>query len=72
MKKLLGIIVLSLFFFDVSMANEVELKGFKLGMTKKEFKKNWKKHRVKVRQSIASLILPHYTVTLAGVNVDKP
>ena len=31
----------------VNKTNEVELKGFKLGMTKKEFKKNWKFQRKK-------------------------
>lgn len=52
--------------------NEVELKGFKLGMTKKEFKKNWKLKKTKYRQSIANLLFPNHVVTLAGVYVDKP
>lgn len=59
-------------FSHVAKSQTVELKDFQLGMTKKEFKKNWKKHRVKVRQNVASLVIPHYTITLAGVNVDKP
>lgn len=59
-------------FSHVAKSQTVELKDFQLGMTKKEFKKNWKKHRVKVRQNVASLLIPHYTITLAGVNVDKP
>ena len=72
MKKFLVIISLAIFLGTSSFAAEVELKGFKLGMTKKEFKQLWKTHRVKVRQNIASLVIPHYTMTLAGVNVDKP
>ena len=39
MKKLLAIMVLGLLLSSVAMANQVELKGFKLGLTKKEFKK---------------------------------
>jgi len=71
-KKLLGIVVIVLLLTPLAKANEVSLKDFKLGMTKKEFKKNWKSKRVKVHQALTSLIIPHYTVTLAGVNVDKP
>ena len=52
--------------------SEIELKGFKLGMTKKEFNSNWKSQRKKHRQSIASLLIPNYVTTLAGVYVDKP
>lgn len=51
---------------------DVELKGFKLGMTKKEFKKTWKSQRKKYHQNLSSFIIPHYTTTLAGVSVDKP
>ena len=75
MKKVFIILVFILFsspFNNVANSQTVELKDFKLGMTKKEFKKNWKKHRVKVRQNLTSLLIPHYTITLAGVNVDKP
>jgi hypothetical protein len=73
MKKIFLVLLFFLISFsNVAKSQTVELKDFQLGMTKKEFKKNWKKHRVKVRQSITSLLLPHYTVTLAGVNVDKP
>ena len=53
MKKLLMIISLSILLGTNSFATELELKGFKLGLTKKEFKKLWKTHRVKVRQNIA-------------------
>lgn len=42
MKKILSIIIISLLLSSVAMANQVELKGFKLGMSKKEFKKTWK------------------------------
>ncbi len=56
----------------IAKSEEISLKGFKLGMTKKEFKKNWKSKRVKLHQALTSFIIPHYTVTLAGVNVDKP
>lgn len=52
--------------------NVIELKGFKLGMTKKEFKKTWKSQRKKYHQNISSYLIPHYTTTLAGVSVDKP
>lgn len=52
--------------------NIVELKGFKLGMTKKDFNKNWKLKKKRHRQSIASLLIPVYVTTLAGVYVDKP
>jgi len=72
MKKFLTIVVLTIFWCVSAQAKVIELKGFKLGMTKKEFKQLWKTHRVKVRQNIASLVIPHYTMTLAGVNVDKP
>ena len=75
MKKVFIILVFILFsstFNNVANSQTVELKDFKLGMTKKEFKKNWKKHRVKVHQNLSSLLIPHYTITLAGVNVDKP
>ena len=73
MKKIFLVLLFVLISFsNVAKSQTVELKDFQLGMTKKEFKKNWKKHRVKVRQSVASLLIPHYTVTLAGVNVDKP
>jgi len=53
-------------------SNEVELKGFKLGMTEKEFEKNWKSQRKKYHQNISSYLIPHYTTSLAGVSVDKP
>ena len=73
MKKIFLVLLFFLISFsNVAKSQTVELKDFQLGMTKKEFKKNWKKHRVKVRQSVASLLIPHYTITLAGVNVDKP
>jgi len=72
MKKILGIVVLGLLLSSVAMANEVELKGFKLGLSKKEFKKIWKSKRIKARQSLTNLIIPHYVTTLAGVQVDKP
>ena len=72
MKKLLGILVLGLLLSSVAIADQIELKGFKLGMTKKEFKKTWKSQRVKYHQNLASFIIPLYTTTLAGVNVDKP
>jgi len=71
MKKILSIII-SLLLSSVAMANQVELKGFKLGMSKKEFKKTWKSQRLKTRQSLTDLIIPHYVTTLAGVEVDKP
>jgi len=72
MKKILSIIIVSLLLSSVAIANQVELKGFKLGMTKKEFKKTWKSQRVKTYQNLNSLLLPHYVTTLAGVEVDKP
>ena len=72
MKKILSIIIISLLLSSVAMANQVELKDFKLGMSKKEFKKTWKSKRVKARQSLTNLIIPHYVITLAGVQVDKP
>jgi len=74
-KKFVLIIIIGFLFntfANVANSSIVELKGFKLGMTKKEFKKNWKSKRVKVHQNLSSVLLPHYTVTLAGVNVDKP
>jgi len=71
MKKILSIIIISLLLSSVAMANQVELKDFKLGMSKKEFKKTWKSKRVKARQSLTNLIIPHYVITLAGVQVDK-
>ena len=72
MKKLLWIVVLGLLLSSVAIADQIELKGFKLGMTKKEFKKTWKSQREKYLQSLTNLIIPHYTTTLAGVHVDKP
>ena len=73
MKKILSIIIISLLLSSVAMANQVELKGFKLGMSKKEFKKTWKSQKLKTRQSLINLIIPlHYVTTLAGVEVDKP
>ena len=51
---------------------EVDLKGFKLEMTKKEFKKTWKSQRKKHLGSLFNLVIPHYTTSLAGVAVDKP
>ena len=72
MKKLLGILVLGLLLSSVAIADQIELKGFKLGMTKKEFKKTWKSQREKYHQSLTNLIIPHYTTTLAGAHVDKP
>ena len=56
----------------VNKTNEVELKGFKLGMTKKEFKKNWKFQRKKHRQTLTDILIPNYVTSLAGVSVDKP
>ena len=52
MKKFLTIVVLTIFWCVSAQAKVIELKGFKLGMTKKEFKQLWKTHRVKVRQNI--------------------
>ena len=73
MKKIITGMVASLMMLSsVAMADQIELKGFKLGMTKKEFKKTWKSQRVKYHQNLASFIIPLYTTTLAGVNVDKP
>ena len=72
MKKFLVTAIVFLLLAPFANSEEISLKGFKLGMTKKEFKKNWKSKRVKVHQALTSLIIPHYTVTLAGVNVDKP
>ncbi len=71
MKKFLVTAIVFLLLAPFANSEEINLKGFKLGMTKKEFKKNWKSKRVKVHQAFTSLIIPHYTVTLAGVNVDK-
>ena len=72
MKKILAILIFSILLGTVAFAAEVELKGFKLGLTKKEFDQNWKSQRVKFHQNLASVLIPHYTTTLAGVNVDKP
>ncbi len=65
MKKFFGIAFLTMFWFINVQANEVELKGFKLGLNKKEFKQIWKSQR-KLYDTF------HYVTTLAGVNVDKP
>ena len=50
---------------------EIEIKGFKLEMDKKEAKKTWKTHRIKSKWLNAKLI-PHYYMTLAGIDVSKP
>ena len=50
---------------------EIEIKGFKLEMDKKEAKKTWKSHRIKSKWLNAKLI-PHYYMTLAGIDVSKP
>ena len=50
MKKILLIIAICFLFSGSAYASSssiVELKDFKLGMTKKEFKKNWKKAKKK-------------------------
>tara|TARA_Y100000817_G_C16637142_1_gene446705 strand:+ start:102 stop:674 length:573 start_codon:yes stop_codon:yes gene_type:complete len=65
MKKFLGIAFLTMFWLINVQAKEVELKGFKLGLNKKEFKQTWKSQR-KLYDTF------HYVTTLAGVNVDKP
>ncbi len=72
MKKIWWILIVGLLLSSVAIADQIELKGFKLGMTKKEFKKTWKSQRVKYHQTLGSLIIPHYVTTLAGVHVDKP
>lgn len=72
MKKLIIILLFSSLLNSFAHAKIVELKGFKLGMTKKEFKETWKSQRLKARQSLTNLIIPHYVTTLAGVQVDKP
>ena len=53
MKKILSIIIIGLLLSSVAMANQVELKGFKLGMSKKEFKKTWKSQKLKTRHKKA-------------------
>ena len=72
MKKFLNILIIILFsnsFANIASSSIVELKGFKLGMTKKEFKKNWKSKRVKVHQNLSSVLLPHNRYI--NKNVDK-
>ena len=68
MTKIFGILIFALLissFTTKVFSKTVELKGFKLGMTKKEFKKTWKSQR-KLHSAF------HYITTLAGVKVDKP
>ena len=72
MKKLIIITAIVFGLMAPAVAdNHIEIKGFKLEMTKKEAKKNWKSHRIKSKWMNAKLI-PHYYMTLAGVNVPKP
>jgi len=56
---------------NMAKAQDIEIKGFKLGMTKKEAKANVKNVRIKSKWLNAKLI-PHYYMTLAGVHTETP
>ena len=70
MKKLI-IMTAILIGLSVPAVAEIEIKGFKLDMTKKEAKANWKDVRIKSKWLNAKLI-PHHYMTLAGIDVSKP
>src|SRR6056300_812680 len=70
MKKLI-IMTAILIGLSVPAVAEIEIKGFKLDMTKKEAKANWKDKRIKSKWLNAKLI-PHHYMTLAGIDVSKP
>ena len=70
MKKLI-IMTAILIGLSVPAVAEIEIKGFKLDMTKKEAKANWKDIRIKSKWLNAKLI-PHHYMTLAGISVPKP
>ena len=70
MKKLI-IMTAILIGLSVPAVAEIEIKGFKLDMTKKEAKANWKEVRIKSKWMNAKLI-PHHYMTLAGIPVPKP
>jgi hypothetical protein len=70
MKKLI-IMTAILVGLSVPALAEIEIKGFKLDMTKKEAKSNLKAVRIKSKWLNAKLI-PHYYMTLAGIDVETP
>jgi hypothetical protein len=70
MKKLI-IMTAILIGLSVPAVAEIEIKGFKLDMTKKEAKANWKNVRIKSKW-IQNLLIPNYYMTLAGKDSPKP
>jgi len=70
MKKLI-IMTAILIGLSVPAVAEIEIKGFKLDMTKKEAKANWKEIRIKSKW-IQNILIPNYYMTLAGIDVSKP
>ena len=56
---------------NMAKAQDIEIKGFKIGMSKAEAKSNWKEVRIKSKWLNAKLI-PHHYMTLAGIPVSKP
>ena len=70
MKKLI-IMTAILIGLSVPAVAEIEIKGFKLDMTKKEAKAKIKAVRIKSKWLNAKLI-PHHYMTLAGLDVSTP
>ena len=70
MKKLI-IMTAILIGLSVPAVAEIEIKGFKLEMTKKEAKQTLKAVKIKSKWLNAKLI-PHHYMTLAGVNTPTP
>ena len=64
-------VILGVLITSAQANNHIEIKGFKLDMTKKEAKANWKDIRIKSKWLNAKLIPWHY-MTLAGIPVSKP
>ena len=64
-------VILGVLITSAQANNHIEIKGFKLDMTKKEAKANWKDVRIKSKWLNAKLIPWHY-MTLAGIPVSKP
>ena len=71
MKKLIIIILTVLFTASAQADSHIEIKGFKLDMTKKEAKANMKAVEIKSKWLNAKLI-PHHYMTLAGIDVPTP
>jgi len=64
-------VILGVLITSAQANNHIEIKGFKLDMTKKEAKANWKDIRIKSKW-LQNVLIPNYYMTLAGIDVPKP